>query len=289
MGEEIIGIARHHLHMLGSDAVRLAHHLVETFAHDHFAEIRPRLAGSVGGRKNGEEPLDLAQRVASKLFRIGDEDRGRGRAVLGLAEEVGRTDLAVDALVGDDQRLGRSGQEIDADAAEQLALGFRDVGIAGSDDHVDGAHRLGAERHGGDRLHAAEDIDFVRPAQMHGGDDRGVGAALERRRAGHDALHASDARGNDRHVRRSHHGIAPARHVAPDRAHRDVAVSEHDAGKRLDLELAQRLLLFLREISHLRLGKLDVVEIALAQLCDGALDLGGAQPEACGRPVVEFL
>ena len=50
-------------------------------------------------------------------------------------------------------------------------------------------------------------------------------------------------------------------------------VAEHDAGQRLDLEVAQRLLLLLREIAHLRLRELDVVEIALAHLPDGALDL----------------
>ena len=57
--------------------------------------------------------------------------------MLGLAEQVGGADLAVDAVVGDDQRLGRPGEQVDADAAEQLALGFRHIGVAGADDHVD--------------------------------------------------------------------------------------------------------------------------------------------------------
>ena len=74
-------------------------------------------------------------------------------------------------LVGDDQRLGRPGEEIDADAAEQLPLGLGDIGIAGPDDHVDRRDGLGAERHGGDRLHAAEHEDLVGAAEMHGRDD----------------------------------------------------------------------------------------------------------------------
>ena len=41
----------------------------------------------------------------------------------------------------------------------------------------------------------------------------------------------------------------------------------------LHLEVAQRLLLLLREIAHLRLGEPDVIEIALAHLRDRALDL----------------
>ena len=66
-------------------------------------------------------------------------------------------------------------------------------------------------------------------------------------------------------------GYLPARHIAADRIHRDVPVAEHDAGQRLDLEVAQRLLLLLREIAHLRLGEFDVVEVALLHLADGAL------------------
>ncbi len=184
--------------------------------------------------------------------------------MLGLAEQIGGADFAVDRVVGDDQRLGRPGEEIDADAAEQLPLGLGDIGVAGPDDHVDRRDGLGAERHGGDRLHAAEHENLVGAAEMHRRHDRRMRPALERRRAGDDVLHAGDARGDDRHMRRRHHRIAAARHVAADRIHRDVPVAEHDAGQRLDFEIAQRLFLLLREIAHLRLGELDVVEIALA-------------------------
>ena len=64
---------------------------------------------------------------------------------------------------------------------------------------------------------------------------------------------------------------------------------EHDAGQRLDLEIAQGLLLLLREVAHLRLRELDVVEVALADLRYRALDLGGGELERRRRPVVEFL
>ena len=87
--------------------------------------------------------------------------------MLGLAEQIGGADFAVDAVVGDHQRLGRAGEQIDADAAEQLALGFGDIGVAGADDHVDRRDRLGAERHRGDRLDAAEHVDFVGAAEVH--------------------------------------------------------------------------------------------------------------------------
>ena len=54
-------------------------------------------------------------------------------------------------------------------------------------------------------------------------------------------------------------------------------MAEHDAGQRLDFEVAHRLLLLLREVAHLRLRELDVVEIALAHLADGALDFRPAR------------
>ena len=75
IGEEEIGVPRHHLHVLGGNAVGLAHHLVAVLAHDHLAEIRPRLARGIGGGKKGQQSLDLAQCRTRKLVGIGDEDR----------------------------------------------------------------------------------------------------------------------------------------------------------------------------------------------------------------------
>ena len=136
--------------------------------------------------------------------------------MFGLAEQVGGADFAVDAVVGNDQRFGRAGQKIDPDATEQLTLGLGHIGIAGADDHVDGLDRFGAERHGGNRLHAAENINVIRAAEMHGGDDGRVRSALEGRCAGDNAFHAGDLGGDNRHMRRGDHRIAPARHVAAD-------------------------------------------------------------------------
>ena len=57
--------------------------------------------------------------------------------MLGLAQQIGGADLGIDAVVGDDQRLGRPGEQIDADAAVELPLGLRHVGVAGTHQHVD--------------------------------------------------------------------------------------------------------------------------------------------------------
>ena len=58
--------------------------------------------------------------------------------MLGLAQQVGRADFAVDALVRDDQCFGRAREQVDADTAVKLALGLRHIRIARSDDHVYG-------------------------------------------------------------------------------------------------------------------------------------------------------
>jgi hypothetical protein len=42
-------------------------------------------------------------------------------------------------------------------------------------------------------------------------------------------------------------------------------VAEHHAGQRLDLDVAQRVALDLREVAHLRLRELDVVDRLLRQ------------------------
>ena len=265
------------------------HHLVLAVADDHLAEVGPGLARGVGGGKDFQEPLDLAHGVFRELLGVGEQHGGRGRAVLGLAQQIGGADFAVDAVVGDHQRLGRSREQVDADAAEQLALGLRHIGVAGTDDHVDRRDGLGAERHRRHGLHAAEHVDLVGAAEVHRRDDRRMRAALERRRAGDDAFDARDARGDDRHVRRGDHRIAPARHVAADRVHRDVAVAEDDAGQRLDLQVLHGVLLLLREVTDLGLGEPDVVEVSLGDLRNGLLDLGRRQAEILRLPIVELL
>ena len=77
-------------------------------------------------------------------------------AVLGLADEVGGDDRRIGAVVGDHRDLGRPGEDVDADLAEQHPLGLGDELVAGPDDDVGRLAGEQAERHRGDRLHAAE-------------------------------------------------------------------------------------------------------------------------------------
>ena len=262
----------------------LLQHLVIAVADDHFAVVAPGLAGDAGRRKDVQQALHLGQGGACQALRVGDEDGGRCRPVLGLTEQVRRTQLGIDGLIGDDERLGRAGKQIDADAAEQLPLGLGDEGIAGPHQHVHRCNGLRAERHGGNRLDAAKAIDLVGATHVHGCDDGRMRRAALGRRRGDDALHTGDFRGDDAHMGRGHHGVFAAGHIAADRAHRDVFVTEHDTGQRLHLDVAERCLLVLGEAAHLRLGKADVCQVLARDLLHGRFDLPLAQTER-GRVV----
>ena len=204
-------------------------------------------------------------------------------------EQIDRDHHDVGGLVGDDENLGRPGEKIDADAAVELALGLRDVGVARADQHVHGLDALGAQRHRGHGLHAAQHVDFVGAPEVHRGDGGGVRLSLVRRRAGDDARHARDLRGHDAHVRRCDHGIAAARDVAADALDGYVLVAEDDARQRLDLDVAQRVALGLREVAHLGLGEPDIRDRVLGDLRDDGGDVVVAQPEGGRGPLVEFL
>ena len=112
--------------------------------------------------------------------------------MLRLSKQVGRAKLGIDRVVGDHHGFGRTSEQVDADTAEQLTLGFGDKGIAGPDKHMHRIDGLGTDGHGTDRLNAAERIDFMRPAKMHRSNDRRVRTAFERRCRGDDTRHARD-------------------------------------------------------------------------------------------------
>ena len=76
--------------------------------------------------------------ASAKLGVVGDEDGLRGFVVLGLREQIGRDPVGIGGLVGEDQHFRRAGDHVDADLAEDAALGRRHPGVAGADDLGDG-------------------------------------------------------------------------------------------------------------------------------------------------------
>ncbi len=68
---------------------------------------------------------------------VGDQDGLRRGIMLGLAEQIGGDPFRIVLAIGDHQNFRRAGDAIDADLAEDFALGGCDIGIAGADDLVD--------------------------------------------------------------------------------------------------------------------------------------------------------
>ena len=206
--------------------------------------------------------------------------------MLGLTQQVGRAKLGVGGgFIGDDHGLGRACEKVDPHAAEQLALGLGHIGVAGADQHVDGLDRLGPDRHGAHGLHAAQHIDLMRAAHLHGGHDGRMRFALHGRGAGDDARHARHRCRQHRHMRAGDHRELAAGHIAADRLHRDVAMAQNDAGQGFHLDIRHRGALRLGKAADLGLGETDILHVACADLLHRRRDLGRAQPKL-GRVVL---
>ena len=91
---------------------------------------------------------------------VGDQDRLRRLVVLGLGQQVDGDAARVVVGVGDDHDLRRAGDVVDADAAEHLAFGLGDIGVAGADDAIDRRDAGGAVGQRRDRLGAADAVDL---------------------------------------------------------------------------------------------------------------------------------
>ena len=75
--------------------------------------------------------------------------------MLGLADQVGRDDEWVRALVREHHHLGRTGDEIHAHLAEEDLLGGHHEPVTGTDQDIGAVPGEEAIRHRGERLHAA--------------------------------------------------------------------------------------------------------------------------------------
>jgi hypothetical protein len=210
--------------------------------------------------------------------------------VLGLPEQVGGDEFHVGVVVGDHGDLRRPGQQVDAHAAEQLALGFGDVGVAGADDHVHRRLALEAERHGRHRLHAAEREDAVRAAQVGGVEHRRVaGAAAARRGAREHGVHARDLRHQHGHERAGHQRAVTGGQVGADAADRDLAVAHDQAGRDLPLEVRGGPQLQLGEAAHPLQAELQALADARVDGAAGSVELLARGAERLRPVAVELL
>ena len=86
-----------------------------------------------------------------------------------LRQQVGRNPLRVRSLVRDHDDLGRPGNRVDAHGSKNLALGLRNIGVAGAYDLGDGLDCLRTVGERGDGLRPAYAVDFGDTREMGGG------------------------------------------------------------------------------------------------------------------------
>ena len=106
--------------------------------------------------------------------------------------------------------------------------------------------------------------------------------SASRRGAGNNPLRAGHLGGDDGHMRRRNHRIAPARDVTSHAVHGNVAVAEAYTGQRLDFDVFQRGLLVFGEIPDLRLCKFDVFDGSRRNGSKQRIDLGLRQAKTYG-------
>ena len=100
------------------------------------AIVAPAFGGDLLARQHGDLAFGRRGHLVGKTGIVGDQDALRGSVMLGLAEQIGGDPFRIVGAIGDHQNFRRARDAIDADLAEDFALGRRDIGIAGTDDLV---------------------------------------------------------------------------------------------------------------------------------------------------------
>ena len=162
--------------------------------------------------------------------RVGHQDCGGLRIVLGLGDEVGGDVDRVGGPVGQHGDLGRPGLGVDDDLASEQSLGGDHVDVAGPADQVHRRTKLGdAVREHGDRLGPADGVHLRHAEQVAQGEHVRVRQAAElplRWRRQRDRTHSGHLGRDDVHDHAGGQGRKTAGHVEPDPAHRNQPLTD---------------------------------------------------------------
>src|SRR5262249_37769065 len=122
-----VGFTRRYLEMLRCEAVNDRRRLGEAANEDDRAETLPAGAGERGAWQDGKFGLDGLLHGACKIAIISDENGLRRLVMLGLGEEVRGDPGWIVVTVGDNHDFRRTRDHVDADLAEDLALGGSNI------------------------------------------------------------------------------------------------------------------------------------------------------------------
>ena len=129
----------------------------------------------------------------------------------------------------------------------------------------------------------------MRASQMHRRYCGRIWLSFEGWRARDDARHFRDRGRRHRHVRRGDHRELTTGHIAPNRLHRDVLVSEDYTRHRLNFDVQHRVALCLRKVHNLCLRELDIFHFPRRDFVHQCLDLRGAQTKGRRCVLIEFF
>ena len=166
----------------------------------------------------GELVFDGSQNLFYKTFRSGEQrDSFSAGAVFGLRYKVGGRPIRLGGLVGDNQDLAWSGQEIDGDLTEQGAFGGNYVIVARPEDFADRADGRCPASHGRNSLGAANSVNFCGAGKIKRIEEGRMDCAIRAARCADDDFRAScNLRQCDGHQSRRNERGAAAGNVKAD-------------------------------------------------------------------------
>ena len=291
VGQPPIEIARVHFQVFAGVAVADRHNLLARVAQHHFAVVAPgtgRRVACCGWQRRDQ--LRHALHHLLGQWPVGGEQPGRRLVpVFCLADQVAGNDFCIGTVVGNHRHFRWPGKHVDADLAEQRALGLGDELVARPHDHV---RRLAGEQassHRRDRLHTTQRHDHVGACAVEGVEQVGMHRpAAERAAAGDDGFDTCRLGCGHAHVGRCDVGITPSRCVATSDVDRQHPLAGRHARVQADGEVLQGIALRMREGADLFDRKVDVAPHLRRHLGGAAVDLGTRQHDLT-VPLVQRL
>src|SRR5437660_1260196 len=121
--------------MLWSVIVTQRHHLFARLSEIDNAVIAPRKSRHLPCWQYRELPLYFFDRSSTQFFAHCNKTKTTIRIMLRLPQQVARDKKWISRMIGDDEYLGRPGQQVNATAPEELPFGFCDEAVACSTKH----------------------------------------------------------------------------------------------------------------------------------------------------------
>lgn len=194
------GILRQDLDVLGCIFIGKLVGFVQRFNHRDLPVCIPGRACQPCRRKVKQQLVDMLNRLAAYLFRIGDQNRRRIWTVLCLRQQICGDRVRIRVLIRDNQNFRRAREEIYADLSEQLSFAFSHKGIPGAGNEVNFPYRLCTNSHSYNSLYTTENEYLIGSRQMHCGNGRIRNLTIDRWRATDYVLDTGHFCGEDGHV-----------------------------------------------------------------------------------------